>query len=367
MTKTGIAVFISALLAATAAVALSPAVKCESAKLKEAGKYGFCRLKAEAKAVKTGDPPDYSKCDEKLTTKWPAIESAGGGMCPSNGDQAGMQTFIAQHTDYVAAALNGGPLPDCPVALACGNAAIDAGEDCDFGTLNGATCVSEGFLGGELACGDGCAFDTSRCWNARYTDNADGTITDHQSGLMWEKKTELDFSANLANPHDADNIYRWSGTCTVATSKLCQPSSAAATLCAASAEGGTTGCDECVGGDGICNAPTTIWTFAADLNTAAFAGHNDWRIPTRRELDGILDLTSPTSVVDVAFQGPSCGAGCTDITNAACSCTQPYYYWSATYSALSPQFAWAAFFINGELSSSNRSINYGVRAVRSGS
>ena len=79
--------------------ALTAAEKCESAKLKEAGKYGFCRLKAEAKAVKTGSAPDYSKCDARDAFKWPAIESAGGGMCPSNGDQIALASFITQHTD----------------------------------------------------------------------------------------------------------------------------------------------------------------------------------------------------------------------------------------------------------------------------
>jgi hypothetical protein len=72
-------------------------------------------------------------------------------------------------------------------------------------------------------------------------------------------------------------------------------------------------------------------------------------------------------VVDVAFQGPSCGVGCTDITNAACSCTQAYYYWSATNYALNPQGAWAAFFATGDLTAANRSNNFAVRAVRSGS
>ena len=49
--------------------AVSPADKCEAAKLKTAGKYGFCRLKAEAKAAQTGDAPDYSKCDANFNPK----------------------------------------------------------------------------------------------------------------------------------------------------------------------------------------------------------------------------------------------------------------------------------------------------------
>lgn len=114
----------AALLSAAVAAALTPADKCESSKLKEAGKYGFCRMKAEAKAVKTGSAPDYSKCDGKYGTKWPGIEATGGGQCPSNGDQAAIQTFITQHTDDLAVALDGGPLPDCPGDLATCNSGL---------------------------------------------------------------------------------------------------------------------------------------------------------------------------------------------------------------------------------------------------
>ncbi len=51
------------------------------------------------------------------------------------------------------------PPPDC------GNMTIDASEDCDGADLGGETCESlgQGFVGGTLACGAGCAFDTSGC------------------------------------------------------------------------------------------------------------------------------------------------------------------------------------------------------------
>ena len=49
----GTGLWLAVLLAtATGAGALTPTEKCEVDKLKAAGKYGFCRLKAEAKAVK---------------------------------------------------------------------------------------------------------------------------------------------------------------------------------------------------------------------------------------------------------------------------------------------------------------------------
>src|SRR5262245_26868709 len=84
---------------AGSALAIDAADKCESSKLKTAGKYAFCRAKADAKAVKTSTTPDYSKCDEKFSSKWGLAEStAGAGVCPSEGDQSALQAFITQHT-----------------------------------------------------------------------------------------------------------------------------------------------------------------------------------------------------------------------------------------------------------------------------
>ncbi len=45
--------------------ALDPDVKCNAAKVKETAKYSACLLKAESKAIKKGEVPDFSKCDSK--------------------------------------------------------------------------------------------------------------------------------------------------------------------------------------------------------------------------------------------------------------------------------------------------------------
>jgi hypothetical protein len=82
--------------------AVTDAEKCEAAKLKVAGKYNFCRLKAEAKAVKTGDPVDYTTCDSKYGLKWGIAETNGGGMCPTNGDQTNVQDQITADADFIA-------------------------------------------------------------------------------------------------------------------------------------------------------------------------------------------------------------------------------------------------------------------------
>lgn len=45
----------------------------------------------------------------------------------------------------------------------CGNGTIDAGEECDGANLGTGTCASEGFVSGELRCGPGCTYETSAC------------------------------------------------------------------------------------------------------------------------------------------------------------------------------------------------------------
>ncbi len=65
--------------------ALTAGEKCEADKLKAVGKYTFCRMKAEAKAIKTNTAPDYAKCDEKYGDKWAVVEGKAGGTCPVQG------------------------------------------------------------------------------------------------------------------------------------------------------------------------------------------------------------------------------------------------------------------------------------------
>ena len=47
----------------------------------------------------------------------------------------------------------------------------------------------------------------------RYRDNGDGTISDLNTGLMWEKKIKGDGVVDGTNLHDADNIYSVTGYC----------------------------------------------------------------------------------------------------------------------------------------------------------
>lgn len=49
--------------------------------------------------------------------------------------------------------------------FACGNGVLDMGEQCDGANLAGATCGSQGFDAGSLACSASCTFNTGACIN----------------------------------------------------------------------------------------------------------------------------------------------------------------------------------------------------------
>jgi hypothetical protein len=56
-----------------------------------------------------------------------------------------------------------GTTADSTTGPACGDGAIDVGEQCDGAELDGASCMSLGFTRGALACDDSCQYDTSGC------------------------------------------------------------------------------------------------------------------------------------------------------------------------------------------------------------
>ncbi|MBI3246902.1 MAG: DUF1566 domain-containing protein [Deltaproteobacteria bacterium] len=101
-----------------------------------------------------------------------------------------------------------------------------------------------------------------------YTDNGNGTVTDANTGLMWEKK---DDSNGL---HDKDNAYDWA----LATGTW---------VSSVSAEGGT-----------------------------GFAGRNDWRVPTAQELQSIVDYSRTSPASDPVF-GPTLASGYWSSTSSA--------------------------------------------------
>lgn len=151
-----------------------------------------------------------------------------------------------------------------------------------------------------------------------YRDNGDGTITDLNTGLMWEKK-------GLANDLHGDLAFYWSG-------------------------------------DG---SQDTIWDWLTAVNAengVGFAGYRDWRIANAKELQSIVKYgTVDPPAVASAFNN-NCGDACTVLE---CSCTQPSFYWSST--GQTDSFAVAVDFDIGEVRSISKSSEFlPVRAVRGG-
>lgn len=340
----------------TASAAPTPAEKCEAGKNSTAGKYASCMFKAQQKLVAGGsiDTSGYEDavrtCDEKYGGKWQYLERKADGACPSDGDETGVQDFLDACIVAVEDSLAGAPLPPdvvtCSASLAatnadlgtcrtdlsatnadlaaclatpvCGNGVLETGEHCEAGTLDGQTCVTQGFAGGTLACAPGCTFDTSGCHASRF-DASGETILDHQTGLEWEKKDGVGGGANLLDPHDVDNTYQWcaGGALPAPCTNPRNPFDGnAATDFLAVLNGGST--DTC------------------------YAGHCDWRLPTVEELAA---LPSPLPVEFEPYPALD------------------FPYWSSTTStgwALNAEYVDAS----GWVDSNRKTAKYAVRAVR---
>jgi hypothetical protein len=328
-----IAVTATAVLATAGLVGarISPEDACEASKNTAAGKYALCRQAAEATAIKKAKPPLFTKCDEKLLAAWAKAEqkaAKAGTSCIDSVADTAIQSFVTAHTNAVAAALNGGAFADC------GNDAVDAvGEQCDGTDLAGLSCTTLGFVGGTLGCDAGCNLDTTGCTGVglsatgqvngtfaiknggmpvtvpddgvveagrslQFVDNGDGTVTDLNTGLMWEKKSD---DGGL---HDKDAVYLWRWD----------------------------------------NDPThdTIWDWLDDINAeggTGFAGHGDWRIPNVKELYSLQDF-GHFPQIDPAFNA-SCTAACTVLT-CSCTCAQGSSSNPATVDCASPRDYWTS-------------------------
>jgi hypothetical protein len=130
---------------------------------------------------------------------------------------------------------------------------------------------------------------------ARYVVNGDGTLTDNQTGLMWEMK---DSTCNPVGPHCWTNLYAWSTTGVSADGPLYTDFLAKLNL------------DSSADGSAVC-----------------FANHCDWRLPTIVELQALRLACTSGVCIDPIF-GP----------------TQDGNYWSSTSLDGQPDAAWLGQF-----------------------
>jgi len=217
----------------------------------------------------------------------------------------------------------------------CGNNVAEYSEVCDGTDLHSQTCAMQAPTTpyGTLACNAGCTgFITTSC-AGRFVDNGDGTVTDNQTNLIWEKKVAI------SGPHSVGDTFSWSSSGTA-------HDGTAFTSFLPALNGGATGVGNCVSLD-------------PDTQSGGFAGYCDWRLPTITELQTIYDPSAT-----------GCGSGspCIDPTFGP---TSAFYYWSAT--TRDSDDAWLVNFefpggVNyalGYYTKTNSDLSH-VRAVRSG-
>jgi hypothetical protein len=151
-----------------------------------------------------------------------------------------------------------------------------------------------------------------------YVDNGDGTVTDLNTRLTWEKKSDDE------GLHDRNRTYSWSTS----------------------------------SGD-------SVWDWLDQVNEeggAGFAGHNDWRLPNVKELLTIVDFEESEPAVSSVFDH-DCAPRC-NVLN--CSCTLGGYWSSTTVSGRPTEAYWVSF-RDGRVVVDSKDTTAFVRAVRGGS
>jgi len=241
-----------------------------------------------------------------------------------------------------------------PFVLVIASARLAAGGSC-AGKPDGATCDSGSDQANALTCSAGvcgaCSGDP--LVSPRFVDNGDGTITDRQTCLVWEKKD------NAHGIHDLNNVYKWTKSGTAADGDL-------------------------------------FATFLAGLNGPGFAGHHDWRIPTAAGQNG-SDTGQPAEAESIEVSvtcgdgiggcmpaefNTNCGPyssgeppyttgnpGCTvdgSGGTSECSCAPFYHTWTDSSVVGAPGDAWLECYTatSHGLSSPPKGDSYNGRAVR---
>jgi len=97
---------------------------CAAAKLVAASRYAECSLRAEARFARTGDASSreaaLDHCAKRLAAGYRRAEARFAAACPSFGDVAGVESFLAQCAAIAAEATSSGGFPTTPTPTSTG-------------------------------------------------------------------------------------------------------------------------------------------------------------------------------------------------------------------------------------------------------
>jgi hypothetical protein len=111
----------------------------------------------------------------------------------------------------------------------------------------------------------------------------------------------------------------------------------------------------------------TAKAYAEAQNKANFLGHNDWRLPTSKELQTLVDYTRSPGATSPAHVGPAIDPlfTCTPITNEAGRADYPYYWTSVPAKGSSDGSYSAAWYVAfGRAVNENGEDLHGAGAIR---
>ncbi|MEE2758021.1 MAG: hypothetical protein VYA30_15290 [Myxococcota bacterium] len=160
-------------------------------------RYGCetCHLDPRNRNLRTGFGIDFGlsrgiwAVDDDPMVGICALDSDGDGL--SNGTELGDPDCGWRVGDRLPAASVTNPADDLDPDQ-CGDGIRQGGEACDGLDLAQATCESQGFLGGEVACSAACQYDYSDCL-PRPPPDAGG----HDAAFAMDQGVDLDSSADI--------------------------------------------------------------------------------------------------------------------------------------------------------------------------
>ncbi|MCI5189377.1 MAG: DUF1566 domain-containing protein, partial [Candidatus Electrothrix sp. AS4_5] len=167
--------------------------------------------------------------------------------------------------------------------------------------------------------------------NADYATTPWACVRDNVTGLIWEVKTD---DGGL---HDKDDTYMWYNT---------NPATNGGEDGADGAVNDT--CSGWINGDAASYCNTEA--YVNRVNTISLCGASDWRMPTRKELVGILHY---------GIFSPAIGSGYFPNTVS-------FYVWSGSPTAEGSAYAWYVNFSDGTSITTGRYGQCAVRLVRGG-
>lgn len=290
-------------LTSRATAAPSAAQRCEAAKNTAAGKYSACLQTAEAKYVLSSDAAKRAQTMAACQTKLQqawAKAEARAAVADADCPSSGDVASVQSAVDAYS-----GVLADS--LGGGGSPMLPPARPLKTGSVQ---CAS---LSGQTIPCAGTGQDAEfQAGVARSYRVIGYTVHDDSTGLEWEKLSDD------GSIHDRDNVYSYVG----ALAKV------------------------------------------ADLNSSLYAGHDDWRLPNRFELETLLDHGA--AAPSVSPQLNQCFPGCTQLI---CSCTASGYYWTSTLFEFLPVTAVIVDFqvslIQADFTYDSLKTHY-VRAVRGG-